>query len=60
MSVTDFFARLRRYDENACVIFDRAEPIGQPTDLVLPYRRWFRRRARQKPPNEYKSAANDS
>ena len=60
MSVTDFFAKVRRYDQNARVIFDRAEPIGQPTDLVLPYRPWFRRRQRKKTPNDCKSPAKDS
>ncbi len=48
MSFSDFFAKLKSYDENAAVIFDRAEPIGQATDLVLPDRRWFNRRARRK------------
>ena len=60
MSWTEFFANLRRYDENARVIFDRAEPIGQPTDLVLPRPRWFRRRNRKETPNEYKSALKDA
>lgn len=42
MSFSEFIARVKRYDKNATVIFDRAEPIGQATDLVLPERRWFR------------------
>jgi len=42
MSFSDFIAKVKRYDQNATVIFDRAEPIGQATDLVLPGRRWFR------------------
>jgi hypothetical protein len=44
MTFSEFFAKIRRYDENAAVIFDRAEPIGQPTDLVMPRRRWFGRK----------------
>jgi hypothetical protein len=48
MSFSDFFTRLKSYDQNATIIFDRDEPIGQATDLVLPDRRWFNRRARRK------------
>jgi hypothetical protein len=48
MSFSDFFAKLKRYDQNATVIFDRAEPIGRATDLILPDRRWFNRRVRRK------------
>ena len=44
MNWTEFLAYLRRQDQNAAVIFDRTEPIGQPTDLVMPYRRWFGRK----------------
>ena len=36
MSLTEFFAKLKRYDQNATVIFDDAEPIGRATDLVMP------------------------
>jgi hypothetical protein len=43
MSFSEFFARVKRYNENATVIFDRAEPIGQVTDLVMPRRHWFGR-----------------
>jgi hypothetical protein len=48
MSFTDFFAGLRRQDKNAAVIFDRSEPIGQPTDLVMPRRRFLDRVRRKK------------
>jgi spermidine/putrescine-binding protein len=48
MSFSDLFAKVKRYDQNASVIFDRAEPVGQATDLVLPDRRWLNRRARRK------------
>jgi hypothetical protein len=48
MSLSEFFANLKRYDENATVIFDREEPIGTPTDLVMPRRRWFRRADRNR------------
>ena len=45
MSLTDFFAKLKRYDENANIIFDDDEPIGHATDLVMPRKHWFRRPA---------------
>lgn len=41
MSLTEFFAKLKRYDENAKIIFDDEEPIGRFTDLVMPRKRWF-------------------
>jgi hypothetical protein len=44
MSFSEMLAWIKRHDENAAVIFDRAEPIGQPTDLVMPRRRWFGRK----------------
>ena len=37
------FGRLKLAPRDAEVIFDRDEPVGQPTDLVMPGRRWFRR-----------------
>jgi hypothetical protein len=52
MSFSQFFARMKRYNENATVIFDRAEPIGQATDLVMPRRRWFRRQGRKHLPSQ--------
>jgi len=52
MSFSDFIAKVKRYDQNATVIFDRAEPIGQATDLVLPDRRWFRVRRKALRPVE--------
>lgn len=42
MSLSDFFAKLKLSPKDAEVIFDRDEPIGRPTDLVMPRRRWFR------------------
>ena len=41
--LADLFARLQLSPRDAEVIFDRDEPVGQPTDLVMPRRRWFRR-----------------
>ncbi len=32
-------ARIRRYQRNAEIIFDAEEPMGVPTDLVMPRRR---------------------
>jgi len=41
--LTGLFARVKLAPHDAAVIFDRDEPVGQPTDLVLRGRRWFRR-----------------
>ena len=38
---------MKRYEKNAAVIFDAEEPIGTPTDLVMPRRRWFRKANRR-------------
>jgi hypothetical protein len=48
MSFSDFFTKVRRYNDNATVIFDQAEPIGRATDLVMPRRRWFGLRDRRR------------
>ena len=42
MSIADLINRMKRYEKNAEMIFDAEEPIGTPTDLVMPRRRWFR------------------
>ncbi|MEO6872109.1 MAG: hypothetical protein ABI233_07805 [Chthoniobacterales bacterium] len=55
MSFTDFFADLRRHENHATVIFDRAEPVGLPTDLVMPRRRFLDRFRAKK--NSVKAAA---
>jgi hypothetical protein len=60
MSFSDFFAKIKRYDKNATVIFARAAPIGRATDLGLPDRRWFRRRARRKAARRIESAPERS
>jgi len=58
MNLTDLIRNLKRYDQNAAVIFDEEEPVGQPTDLVLPEgRRWFRRRRPEKANADLKSNA---
>jgi hypothetical protein len=44
MSFADLFARMKLSQTDAEVIFDRDEPVGAPTDLVMPRRRWFRRK----------------
>ncbi len=46
MSVADLIAKMKKFEKNVEMIFDEEEPIGSPTDLVMPRRRWFRR-ARQ-------------
>jgi hypothetical protein len=38
------FRLLKLAPRDAEVIFDRAEPVGRPTDMVLPARRWFGRK----------------
>ena len=45
MMFADLFAKMKLSQKDAEVIFDRDEPVGQSTDLVLPRprRRWFRR-----------------
>jgi hypothetical protein len=43
MNVADLIAQMKRYEKNAEMIFDEEEPIGMPTDLVMPRRRWFRK-----------------
>ena len=48
MSLNDFFTKTPEAGANAAVIFDEGEPIGRPTDQVLPYRRWFARFRKQK------------
>ena len=45
MSLATFLNRIRLSPRDAEVIFDRDEPVGTATDLVLPSRRWFRRNA---------------
>lgn len=57
MNFSKFFADVKRYNENAAVIFDHAEPVGQPTDLVMPRRRWFRRAQRKALPLVQPAAA---
>jgi hypothetical protein len=44
MSLSDLFARMKLSPQDAEVIFDRDEPVGRPTDLVMPRRRWFGRK----------------
>ncbi len=60
MSWTDFLNHLRRYEQNAAVIFDAGEPIGRPTDLVMPRRRWFKRREQRNAPANSKTAPKHS
>ncbi len=44
MTLTDFFRKLKLSQKDAEVIFDRDEPVGKSTDLVMPRRPLFRRR----------------
>jgi len=43
MSLVDLFAKLKLSEKDSEVIFDRDEPVGRATDLVMPRRRWFRK-----------------
>ena len=44
MSLATLREKMKRLDKNAEVIFDHEEPVGKPTDLVMPRKRWFKRR----------------
>ena len=43
MTLSKLFANMQLSQADAEVIFDRDEPVGEPTDLVMPRRRWFRK-----------------
>jgi hypothetical protein len=43
MNVEELKARMKRWDKNAEVIFDAEEPVGTPTDLVMPRGRTWNR-----------------
>lgn len=44
MSVAELIAKMKDFERRSEMIFDDEEPIGRPTDLVMPRRHWFRRR----------------
>ena len=44
MTLSEFFAKMKLSQKDAEVIFDRDEPVGKSTDLVMPWRPWFRRK----------------
>lgn len=46
MNFARLFAKMKLSEKDAEVIFDRDEPIGAATDLVMPRRRWFGKRGR--------------
>ena len=60
MSWSDFLDKVRRYEQNAAVIFDEEEPIGRPTDVVMPRRRWFKRRERKDLPANLRAPSKHS
>ncbi|MDQ6655787.1 MAG: hypothetical protein M3Y80_08245 [Verrucomicrobiota bacterium] len=41
MSLARLFSKLKLAASDAEVIFDRDEPVGRPTDMVMARRRWF-------------------
>jgi hypothetical protein len=45
MSLLGLREKMKRFDKQAEVIFDREEPVGRPTDLVMPAKRWFRKKS---------------
>ena len=44
MRFADLFAKMKLAQNDAEVIFGRDEPVGAATDLVMPPRRWLRRK----------------
>ncbi len=36
MSLAGLREKMKRFDKKAEVIFDREEPVGRPTDMVMP------------------------
>jgi len=47
MSFAGLREKMKHFDRNAEVIFDREEPVGATTDMVMPRRRWLRRKPQQ-------------
>ncbi len=47
MSFADLFARMKLSQKDAEIIFDRDEPVGRTTDMVMPRRRWFRKKSQR-------------
>ena len=43
MTLSEFFSKMKLNPRDAEVIFDRDEPVGRPTDVVMPRRYWFKR-----------------
>jgi hypothetical protein len=43
MKIAALIERMKNFEKKSAMIFDDEEPIGRPTDLVMPRRRWFRR-----------------
>ena len=44
MTLAEFFSKMKLNPKDAEVIFDRDEPVGKPTDVVMPRRYWFKRK----------------
>ena len=44
MTLTEFLSKMKLNPQDAEVIFDRDEPVGRPTDVVMPRRYWFKRK----------------
>ena len=44
MTLAQFFSKMKLNQKDAEVIFDRDEPVGRPTDVVMPRRSWFKRK----------------
>ena len=42
MTLSEFFSKMKLNRKDAEVIFDRDEPVGRPTDVVMPPRHWFK------------------
>ena len=44
MTLAQFFSKMKLNQRDAEVIFDRDEPVGRPTDVVMTRRQWFKRK----------------
>jgi hypothetical protein len=58
MTLSEFLSKMKLNPKDAEVIFDRDEPVGRPTDVVMPRRYWFKRKGSNKAAS--RSSSSDS
>ncbi len=58
MTLSEFLSKMKLNPKDAEVIFDRDEPVGRPTDVVMPRRYWFKRKSGNKAAS--RSSSSDS